>query len=536
MTEGQEKIGDGIPEQSRPVVSRRKALGLIGGGAGAIVAGSGSPAAAFGEDWRGWPGGHHAEPGPDKFTRIFYARPFAEPSDELSEALVELSRPGGILDANDDLEAGPVELIVNPTHSVNNPNNPTHTAGTTFIGQFLDHDITRDANSVLGRPQSLRRSLNLRTARFDLDSVYGGGPSEMPELYEDHDPLRFKVESGGLFEDLPRDSSGTAIIAEPRNDENLMISGIQVAMLKFHNAVLDYARHTTGLVDQQLFDHAQRIVRWHWQWLIVHEFLPLIVGQEMVDDVMANGRRYYRDRSARMPVEFQGACYRFGHSMVRPSYRANMAGDNGKPFFGMVFDANELGEPDPDDMTGGRRAPRRFIGWQTFFDFGDGEVKPNKKIDTTISTPLFRLPSMTIDRARGSDLGPTSLATRNLLRQITWQLPSGQSIARRMGVERLSRSDLADFGQFGARLDRSTPLWLYILREAELMAEGHHLGPTGGRIVAEVFIGLLEMDPTSYLAAEPNWRPHLPSGGGRGHFAMTDLLTAARVDPTSRGQ
>ena len=213
-----------------------------------------------------------------------------------------------------------------------------------------------------------------------------------------------------------------------------------------------------------------------------------------------------------------------------------MAGDNGQPFFAMVFDADKLDGPDPDTLLGGYRAPRRFIGWQTFFDFDDGEVKPNKRIDTSISTPLFRLPAFTIDSARGDDVGPTSLATRNLLRHVTWELPSGQDIAAEMGVPQLSAADLVDIEPFGAGLTTSTPLWFYVLREAEVMQDGLHLGPVGGRIVAEVFTTLLRADPTSFVGAEPGWRPTLPSAAGDGDFRMADLLTIAGVDPATRGQ
>ena len=159
----------------------------------------------------------------------------------------------------------------------------------------------------------------------------------------------------------------------------------------------------------------------------------------MVDRVLRRGRRFYRPKGgAFMPVEFQGAAYRFGHSMVRPSYRANLKGDGGKPFFGLVFDPAASG-PDPVDLRGGCRAPRRFVGWQTFFDFGDGEVKPNKRIDTKISTPLFDLPLGAI----ASHDPPTSLPQRNLLRQLTWKLPSGQRLAKEMGTPALSPADLA---------------------------------------------------------------------------------------------
>ncbi len=479
-----------------------------------------------------------ADQPPARFSRLFNDHPpFEAADDELREMLAELGRPGGILDANDPLEVGPVRLITELEHSENNPNNSTHTAGITFLGQFLDHDITSDAGSTLGRPMSLRRSTNTRSAKLDLDSVYGGGPDETPDLYSDEDEFKLRVESGGLFEDLPRDSEGVAIIGDPRNDENLMISGLHASFLLFHNAVLDRVR-AGNLRDRAAFEEAQRLVRWHYQYIVVNEVLPQFVGQDMVDSVLANGPQHYTSPQAQIPVEFQTSAYRFGHSMIRPSYRANLAGDDGEPFFGLVFNPDTVGADngDPDDLSGGHRAARRFIGWQTFFDFEDGEVKPNKLIDTKISTPLFQLPMGTISNLRGEPLGPTSLATRNLLRHITWGIPSGQQVAATMNAPQLSNGDLADINDIATRLRGSTPLWLYILREAEVLARGEHLGPVGGRIVAEVFLGMLQLDPASYLAADPFWRPTLPTRAGGNEFRMVDLLTIAGVDPDSRGQ
>jgi len=142
---------------------------------------------------------------------------------------------------------------------------------------------------------------------------------------------------------------------------------------------------------------------------------------------------------------------------------------------------------------------------------------------------------MAIPTSRGEDVGPTSLATRNLLRHLTWRICTGQQAANAMGAASLSRADLADFGDFGADLDTETPLWLYILREADVVEDGTQLGPVGGRIVAEVFLGLLEMDDDSFVSAEPDWRPTLPSRDGE-TFGMADILTIAGVDPDSRGQ
>jgi hypothetical protein len=475
------------------------------------------------------------EPDPSRFGRLFQRLPaFAAPSDALAEALIDLGRPGGILDARDDLSAGPVRLITEAALSAGNPNNPTQTAGTTFLGQFVDHDITFDRSSRLGVPTDPASVRNVRTPALDLDSLYGGGPEAASHLYRREDRRRLRIEHGGAFEDLPRDREGVAVIGDPRNDENVMVAGLHAAFILFHNAVVDRARRDRGDDDRDVFARARRIVTWHYQWIVLHELLPQIAGGDLVDRILHSGRRIYTPSRAVMPVEFQGAAYRFGHSIVRPSYRANLAGDRGEPFFGMVFDRAGEGQSDPVDLRGGARARRRFIGWQTFFDFGDGEVKPNKRIDAKLSTPLFDLPLGTISDGQP----PTSLATRNLLRQVTWSMPSGQAVAAAIGAAPLAPGDLSELERYGLGLERSTPLWYYVLREAAVQCEGQTLGPVGGRIVAEVLIGLLQLDDGSFASRRPDWRPTLPTRSGRvtGEFAMVDLLTLAGVDPASRGQ
>lgn len=515
-------------------ISRRGFISAVGAGAVAAGAGAGAllePVVAA-ERTPGTGGAVAGELSSDHFGRIFRLPSFAEPSDALTTALTDLGRAGGLMDAKDDLSKGPVALITDQSLLAGNRDNPTQTAGTTFLGQFIDHDITMDQGSTLGRPTEPTTSKNNRTPALDLDSVYGGGPLISPQLYRADDTAMFLVESGGLFEDLPRNpTSMQAILRDRRNDEHVIIAGLHAAFLLFHNKVVEGLR-AAGVPDE--FDDARRIVRWHYQWIVVHEFLPQLVGQPLVDDVFGGGRKYYTGSLGYIPVEFQSAAFRVGHSMVRPSYRANLAGDDGKPFFGFVFDpALPDGLADPGDLRGGARAPRRFIGWQTFFDFGDGEVKPNKRIDTHISTPLMNLPGAAI-RAFGN--GPTSLPVRNLLRHVTWSLPSGQAIAKQMGAPVLSPGDLSELRSYSLGLERSTPLWYYILKEAEVQEDGLRLGPVGGRIVAEVLIGLLQTDPTSYVAAAAGWRPTLPSSAGTGEFEMVDLLTFAGVDPASRGQ
>lgn len=501
----------------------------------------------------------------DRFSRMFAGLPpFADASLRVQSALREMGAKGGLLDAKDQLSAGPVQLIVDPALSVNNPDNRTTTAGVTFLGQFLDHDITFDASSRLGVPTRPERSVNARTPNFDLDSVYGRGPIADAQLYDAADRAKLKVESGGQFEDLPRTSDGVAIIADPRNDEHVIIAGMQAAFLLFHNRVVDMLRadgvapQLTHREDEEaedgeatdaesfrdfqestqlrnVFAAARRLVTWHYQWIIINEFLPNIVGSALVGDILSRGRQYYRPPIGEqtIPVEFQSAAYRFGHSVVRPSYRANLKGDGGQPFFAFIFDPAGQGQLDPVDLRGGCRAPRRFVGWQTFFNFGGDQaanVRQNKLIDTKISTPLFDLPLGAI----ASGDAPTSLAQRNLLRQLTWSLPSGQDVARAMGMRPLAPSELGELAALGVGFERSTPLWYYVLKEAEL-AGGTHLAGVGARIVAEVIIGLLQLDRGCYLAHNPRWRPTLPSRTP-GTFTMVDLLTFAGVDPASRQQ
>lgn len=496
---------------------------VLGSGVGApgVAAGGAGQSPAI-EEVRGDEDGRS-----DRFGRMFHLPSFAAPTPAVKAALTEIGKRGGLLDARDDLAAGPIALIVDPALSARNPNNDFETAGVTFVGQFLDHDMTFDTASRLGRPTNPRRSPNARRPYLDLDSVYGAGPVGSPHLYEPADRAKLRVESGGLYEDLPRDASGQAIIGDPRNDENLIIAGLHAAFLLFHNNVVDAIRRAQPELDAlEVFAEARRQTTWHYQWMVLHEFLPQVAGAATVGDVLAGGPRYYRPRmgDAYIPVEFQ-IVYRMGHSMVRPSYRANFTGNGGTPFFALVFDPSQEHAADPADLRGGARATRRFVGWSTFFRFPglEDDTRPNKRLDCRLSTPLFDLPLGTIP----TGAPPTSLAERNLLRHLTWSVPSGQAIAAAMGVTVLPDSQFAELAQVHARFARSTPLWYYALKEAEVLERGERLGPVGARIVAEVFVGLLMSDPSSFVNERPDFVPTL--GARAGQFTMIDLLTFAGV-------
>ena len=465
--------------------------------------------------------------GRGRFGRLFPSLPpFAADTLRTRAELAELGAKGGLLDANRPNPDG--------TQGSRNFDNPRITAGFTYLGQFLDHDMTFDPTSSLARRQDPESIRNFRIPALDLDSVYGGGPVVSPHLYDN------RVDGGGttlLVEeipgsaqasmdgmvrfDVPRNSQVTALLGDARNDENLIVSQLHLALLRFHNRVVADVKADTAApaTAQEVFGEASRLVRWHYQWIVLHEFLTRTAGTATVEDVLATGPRHYRWRhDPFIPVEFSVAAYRFGHSQVRPTYRANFGPSAASPerqFFAPIFNPSVPDSADPADLRGGRRAPRRFIDWQTFFDFGDGRVFPSKRIDTVLSGPMFAL----MGQPEGE---PTSLATRNLLRNLTMRVPSGQRVARAMRLPELAAADLDDLGTFSVR----TPLWLYVLREAEVVAGGEHLGPVGGRIVAEVIIGLLLGDRQSFLRQDPGWEP---TYGRDGTFTMVDLLGAAGV-------
>jgi hypothetical protein len=412
-----------------------------------------------------------------RFGRLFPALPPFQPDTEaVRQALVTLGQAGGSMDAKD--QPG----VPNPE----SPDNLDIPAGFTFLGQFIDHDITFDPTSSLERQVDPEAIANFRTPLLELDSVYGAGPRANPHLYDQSSHgLKFLIDAEHP-KDVPRNSQQVALVGDPRNDENLIVSQLHLAFLKFHNAVVDMVRSDGVTTRDQVFQEAQRLVRWHYQWIVLHEFLPHVVGTTLMQEILAGGlnayslnhnlRCYHYSNEPFIPVEFAVAAYRFGHSQVRAGYRVNA------DFRAAILDADQdPANPDPDDLSGGKRAARRFVDWHNFFTVNGNTPQPGKRIDTKLSTPLFRLPFT----PQGV---PGALAQRNLLRHLTFGLPSGQAISRAMGIEPLTAAELDDLDEFG--MDTATPLWFYILREAHKRADGKHLGPVGGHMVAEVFVGL----------------------------------------------
>jgi Animal haem peroxidase len=459
--------------------------------------------------------------------------------------------------------------------------NPFVPAGYTYLGQFVDHDLTFDTRSTL---QTITPGLSSfpgdeRTPRLDMDCLYGLGPTSAPFMYDEDGRLATNPDKPY---DLPRSAirfkpddpmSHRAIIGDPRNDENSIVCQLQLAFLQFHNAMIAHFKQQ-GLTGQALFRAAQQEVRFTYQTIVVTDFLARVVQKPVYDafvgDHKAKGEAAYKlyKKSLRgaLPMEFTGAAYRFGHSGVRNAYRLN------DHFQRLIFNgADDAAE----SLVGFGDLPEsHIIDWSLFVtdqlapgtkgsnpsQVGGQDVPPDArrlqyayKLDTTLVNPLLALPP------RIGGPGPlfNSLSARNLKRGYNFSLPSGQDIAKVLGVAKppplkfgdqlLAFKDMADIPAADATaLEASTPLWLYILAEGQACLAkpdgtfgtkveggvtkidkdsdaGTQLGPVGGRILMEVFFGILDDDPASYFNVTPGtWNSVVKPGAGT--ITLWDML------------
>jgi hypothetical protein len=462
-------------------------------------------------------------------------------------------------------------------------------AGFTYLGQFVDHDLTMDrTDAQLGEDVNLDELLQGRSPALDLDSVYGRGPTDRHDrIFYQRDGVQLKVGSTSATTfpddrvnvelegfDLPR-AGGTAgtradrrkpLIPDLRNDENLAVAQTHLAFIRFHNR-LAAELALTGLTGGRLFAATHDEVVRHYQWMLRTDFLPRIVDPAIVADVFAHGRRFFEatgrghghaGQPPTMPIEFSVAAYRLGHSMVRGAYQwnrvFNTTGPGGLATLLQLFTFTGVsgnfqpgaGLPELDDPNSGTvdTLPTNWIvDFRRLYDFTEagrpdlaapasgGNVA--KRIDTLMVDPLAQLPAGTFG-GRGSDIPPVqrNLAFRNLTRANMVRLGTGQQLAKLLGATPLTEAQILD-GNQGAALtgltagqraavSANTPLWFYILREAEF--NGGRLGTVGGRLVAEVFHRAMEGSRTS-IVRSPSWRPRL--GPDRGTFRMTDLLLFA---------
>ncbi|WP_243866670.1 peroxidase family protein [Actinophytocola oryzae] len=462
-------------------------------------------------------------------------------------------------------------------------------AGFTYLGQFVDHDLTLDrTDAELGEDVPDHELDQGRSPALDLDSVYGRGPADRHDrAFYQRDGVRLKVgttsragfpagDAGVDREiegyDLPRvgGTTGTPadrrrpLIPDLRNDENLAVAQTHLAFIRFHNRVADELA-LRGLRGNRLFDATRDEVVRHYQWMLRTDFLPRVVDPAVVADVFTNGRRFFEapgrrhfGRPPTMPLEFAVAAYRFGHSMVRAAYQWNRVFRTGGPvgpatlfqlftFTGVAGNFDGAATlPDLDDPNSGTvmTLPTNWIvDFRRLYDFtesnrpdlavpaGSGNVA--RRIDSLLVNPLAQLPAGTFG-GRGTEIPPIqrNLAFRNLTRANMVRLASGQQMAALFGVPPLTEAQILD-GNQGATLagltteqraavSADTPLWFYVLREAEF--DNGRLGAVGGRIVAELFHRAMEGSRISTVR-DGSWRPTL--GPDRRTFRMTDLLLFA---------
>ena len=425
----------------------------------------------------------------------------------------------------------------------------------TYFGQFVDHDITFDPASSLQKKNDPNALIDYRTPALDLDNVYGRGPDDQPYMYTyaPHGVSAMYFLEGTQLEgsddkdarDLPRNLAdpARALIGDPRNDENAIVSQLQGLFLRFHNRMA----HDHRL---EPFEKIQQRVRWHYQYVVVNDFMPKIVSAKVLDRLKTNNRydiekmKFFHWRNDPfMPVEFSVAAYRLGHSMVRPGYRLNERPDTLLPIF------SDKGH---EALGGfGQRKKHWAIDWAKFIDIEkrpyNGSDKDNRrrlqfayKIDTSIVHPLKNVGSVISG-------GPSSLAERNLVRGWRLGLPSGQHVAHHMKETPLTDEQILigkdvegnrakTIASLNKVFERNCPLWVYILAEARYNSEKvaipvlprkpgetieldtPKLGPVGGRIVAEVLLGLMFGDRHSYLHQHPHWHPDFGPNFGLPQF------------------
>ena len=457
--------------------------------------------------------GHSAERG-DRFGRMFSSLSplYVNPS-----AISAVGAQGGPMDTGSSSAA-------NRTQTVD--------VGLIFFGQFVDHDITLDTTTSLAHNAASDEVQNVRTPILDLDCIYGSGPEASPYLYHGGTSPFAGVKlligadtSGATTEqqsDLARSPHGTAIIGDPRNDENRVISQLQLAMIRLHNKVVDGL--SSAHSGSELFEEARRAVTWHYQWAVVHDFLSALCGKAVVDRILGGGRKHYcPSAEPYIPVEFSAAGYRFGHSMIPQKIQVQKGGTSFE-LFGTTLGTGF------SPLTDGKAA----VDWDELLDNGIGRTVQNaEKLDLIMASDLLDLPFITS--------GESSLATRNLLRGQVFLLPSGEAIARHIGREE------SEIDTVSARVkallpnafDTGSPLWLYLLAEAEVIGRetspqsfdpGEGLGPVGATIVAETLIGLIELDEASWLGENRNWTPD-SAENGLGIKTVGGLLTYAGTVP-----
>ncbi|WP_420562242.1 hypothetical protein [Thalassobaculum sp.] len=403
----------------------------------------------------------------------------------------------------------------------------------TYFARFIAHDLVAplDRHAVssltpLPPEAAVGQVVNARRPQFDLASLYGDGPSlaaargcpdgigaTSDQLY---DGLRLKVrfDRDGLL-DLPRHADGRAIVGDARNDGCLNLSQFHAAMLRFNNVVFE---STHGCSTHSRWSQTRRLVRWTYQYLVVNEFLAAVCLPEVLADVMTHGPRFFRPAcgAAVVPLEVALGALPFTDAMVRPAYAVND---------GRTLSLDAAQNPAYGLVGAGRRLRAdAVIGWRNYVDLGE---------DGMAAAQRARLIGPRLARGLGGRTAAvrqtTGRAQGRLVRGYLSSLPTGQAVADRLGITAMEASRVTGDDPVLARavtaggFAERTPLWFYVLREAEALGGGRTLGPVGSRLLAETVLGLLRADPNSYLNHETN-----PAVSGRG-IEITSGLSSTTI-------
>ena len=431
---------------------------------------------------------------------------------------------------------------------LNMPADSNIPSGYTCLGQFIAHEITFDKTTTLPAIESDPHSW--RSPQLDLDSLYGNveDPHDVEAFYDQQNPARLKVglthpqpRLNKVFDhDLPRDGSGKALIGDARNDENIAIAQIHLAFIKFHNKIVESLENPNDAPEVIRSRAREKVVNC-FHSIILNDFLPRLLDEPTLQRVKDSRAEFFTGKIANevfMPLEFSAAAFRFGHSIVRSSYQWN------------AYHSDEISVParlrqllDQTEFSGSIGKPGGnlaidsdwIIDWRRFFDFSSlGYPAPktdtNKagKIDRVFNLHLEKLPGFPHN---GLSLDLQPIMVRNLLRGLALDLPGGEQVANKIRQGSALRPDqLADDSEPEIKelldsplLKGQTPLYYYILREAELNG-GEKLGEVGSYIVAQTLIGLMQASKNAAF-----------NSTSMEQFRMIHLLHQADVvDPVGR--
>lgn len=420
-----------------------------------------------------------------------------------------------------------------PMHDINDQSSDSNVpAGYTFFSQFIDHDVTLDTTTQLdGSPLSLNEIKdlpNLRSPSLDLDCVYGFGPEASPHLYAGGTaPGRLLEGNSRNADDLPRSENGTALIGDPRNDENIFVSQLQLLFIRFHNKIYDMlvSEYSGG----ERFEEAQKVTRYHYQYLVVNDLLKRICDKDVFEFALERAKKgkfplvHKADEHGNlpMPVEFSVAAYRFGHTTVRSTYAVNS-----------LFTEVDLFD-DRFGTEGFSSLPTELVvDWRFLLEV-DKCVPPvmTKAFDLKFANQLICMPDPIVGR-KASD-NERSLAFRNLLRGNTLSLPSGQDVTTALkaagypislAFSKLKLNEVIPNDSETAELVDHTPLFFYLMREADVLGKGNNMGPVGSAIILEVLLGSILHCGTGYLSHK-DWKPlACIKGKGSSKFELADVV------------